>query len=115
MKSDLKKEDLNLPVSDIEPLNEISLPKARSVESIPEGWKIENTHLVKELSIESPLFREEKDVFVNNHNHLFLKTIWKNQSVKIEISHPKIDAHEKELTVLAKHLEVFEKSLNFAN
>ena len=115
LKSDLKKEDLNLPVSDIEPLNEISLPKARSVESIPEGWKIENTHLVKELSIESPLFREEKDVFVNNHNHLFLKTIWKNQSVKIEISHPKIDAHEKELTVLAKHLEVFEKSLNFAN
>jgi superfamily II DNA or RNA helicase len=113
LKGDLKKQDLNLPISNFETANQASLPRARSFSNLPVGWKVKDSHLLKEVFFDLNASDGEKNALVYNHTSFFVKAIWLNNGLKLEIAHPKIDAHVEELRVLEKHLEVFEKTLRF--
>jgi hypothetical protein len=113
LKGDLKKQDLNLPISNFETANQASLPRARSFSNLPVGWKVKDSHLLKEVFFDLNAPDGEKNALVYNHTSFFVKAIWLNNGLKLEIAHPKIDAHSEELRVLEKHLEVFEKTLRF--
>jgi hypothetical protein len=103
---DLKKEELNLPLHEKETMNVKSF-RAASRQFISSGWKEWNDFYIKEekaAGISS--VDTEKNMYIKNHEHLYVKHLFSKGQWQKQVSILNKDAYRQELYLLEKHLEI---------
>jgi superfamily II DNA or RNA helicase len=103
---DLKKEELNLPLHQKESMNVKGFRAARK-QFISSGWKEWNDFYIKEdkaAGISS--VDTEKNMYIKNHEHLYVKHVFSNGRWQKQVSILNKDAYRQEVRLLEKHLEI---------
>jgi len=103
---DLKKEELNLPLSQGKLLRSETFRKARK-QMHSDGWMLWNEYYIKEHKLDrlSPV-DTEKNMYIKNHEQLYVKYMAKNGQWFKQVGLSDKDAFGEELELLNKHLEI---------
>jgi hypothetical protein len=104
---DLRREELNISVRDAVASDKFQL-RGTLRSSRAEKWEPADGYLVLQNNFKLPVTKElEKNSFILNHEHLFIKSYVSAGHLLHHVSYPADDAQSDELAVLEHHWNVF--------
>lgn len=110
---DLYKEELNLPIIKPKPAIEFKFRNSKK-QSFDHGWTQAGDYNELNKNVDTSNIADiEKQALINNHTQLYIKTFCKKGEWFYQVAHLAEDAHQVELALLEKHLQVFLNGLGW--
>lgn len=109
---DLTKEDLSLPLNQVIALSDSNFRNSKK-QLTSNSWQETESFYILEKAFEPKYLEVNKQALINNHLHLYVKTISKNDMWYLQVAHYTKDAQKSELDILEKHLNVFYNNLGW--
>lgn len=105
---DIHKEELNLPAESLLPKHTPGF-RAAEQQSAVHKWKTKGDYFIKQVEFEETeeLHDIEKAALILNHSNFYVRTLLENGIWQHQIGYLRKDAHQVELDLLEKHMDVF--------